>query len=218
MTTEPTPQAGECLSPLTCALRQLIMAAASARTANRKTDQERKSGTESISTAGLPRQKRQGRYHRSKGVALATFRPTPSWLICNYHPAPLVARAGGGAAPRGLCCCVRVTPRHMAGMLPLFTDLPDPMAELRRFGIDARLVWHAETDAENLERLAGWLEARPKEAHPAQRLLAQPAASGNRPLSPGHSLTPEAPRVVLVMRYARRWVGSGHDLPPGRFW
>ena len=56
-------------------------------------------------------------------------------------------------------------------MLPMLTRALDPMGELRRFGIDASLTWHAdldaealvlaETDPENLARLGGWFGTRP---------------------------------------------------------
>ena len=49
----------------------------------------------------------------------------------------------------------------------MFTDLPDPMTELRRFGVEARVLWHGDMDvdalvyvvpdAENLGRLERWL-------------------------------------------------------------
>jgi hypothetical protein len=52
-------------------------------------------------------------------------------------------------------------------MLALLTDHPDPMAEMRRLGVDARLAWHADddgpalvlVDAAELDRLQWWLEA-----------------------------------------------------------
>lgn len=56
-------------------------------------------------------------------------------------------------------------------MLALRTDHPDPMAELRRLGVDARLAWYGDhdsaalvfvpTDRENLHRLDRWLKGRP---------------------------------------------------------
>jgi hypothetical protein len=64
-------------------------------------------------------------------------------------------------------------------MLPVLTDALDPMEELRRFGIDARVAWHADldfdaliyipTDSENLERLARWLGSQPRCWLPAMR-------------------------------------------------
>lgn len=55
-------------------------------------------------------------------------------------------------------------------MLPVLTDALDPIEELRRFGIDASLTWHAdidadalalvETDPENLARLDRWVGTR----------------------------------------------------------
>jgi hypothetical protein len=57
-------------------------------------------------------------------------------------------------------------------MLPLFTDLTDPLLELRQFGIDAELAWaadfesnaliHIQAAQENLDRLERWLDSRPK--------------------------------------------------------
>jgi hypothetical protein len=61
---------------------------------------------------------------------------------------------------------------YMAAMLPLFvSDELDPMAELRRQGVDARLAWHADDESaalllidprlENLARLDTWLHVAP---------------------------------------------------------
>jgi hypothetical protein len=63
----------------------------------------------------------------------------------------------------------RATSFHSV-MLPLFTDLADPMPELRRFGIDAAVAWHADMDADALvlietdaaKRLGRLLAAWPK--------------------------------------------------------
>ena len=61
---------------------------------------------------------------------------------------------------------------YMRVMLALFTDLPDPLRDLRRLGIDARLAWRADedhpamvlvgADAANLSRLEGWLREMEK--------------------------------------------------------
>jgi hypothetical protein len=61
-------------------------------------------------------------------------------------------------------------------MLPLFTDLTDPLLELRQFGIDAELAWAADLDSdalvlvqpdrENLGRLERFLGAWPKRLVP----------------------------------------------------
>ena len=57
-------------------------------------------------------------------------------------------------------------------MVALFTSEPDPLADFRRMGIDARLAWHADHDtaalvfvpAEALDRLEQWLGGRPRVA------------------------------------------------------
>jgi hypothetical protein len=66
-------------------------------------------------------------------------------------------------------------------MLPLFvSDELDPMADLRRLGVDAAVAWHGDDNApalvlvdprlENLGRLALWLDVRPKRLVPAMTL------------------------------------------------
>jgi hypothetical protein len=57
-------------------------------------------------------------------------------------------------------------------MLALMTDIPDPLAEFRTLGIDARIAWSSDYDSdamvlvapepENLRRLDRWLGGRPR--------------------------------------------------------